>query len=130
MQRYVDGHINENLEHRNFRCRVQIPGESLDNFLILLRELAKTCRLCSEICAQKSICDQVIEGLSDGDTIEDLLQVSELTLDMTIKKCQSREAARKHHTDITAQGDVVAALRKSQTLHPAPPATCPGYGAN
>ena len=123
---HADGHINETVECRNFRRRVQMPGESFDDFLISLRELAKTCRFCSEICAQKSIHDQVIEGLSDGDTIEDLLQISDLTLDTTISKCQSREAARKHRTDITAQGDTVAALRKSQTPHPAPQATCPG----
>ena len=93
MQRYVDRHINETVERCNFRRRVQIPGESFDDFLISLRELAKTCRFCSQICAQKSIRDQVIEGLSDGDTIEDLLQVSDLILDTTISKCQSREAA-------------------------------------
>ena len=55
--------------------------------------------------------------------------MSDLTLDATINKCQSREAARKHRTGITAQGEAVAALRKSQTPHPAPQATCPGCGA-
>ena len=85
-----------------------MPGESFDDFLISLRELAKTCRFCSEACTEKSTCDQVIEGLSDGDTIEDLLQVSDLTFDSTINKFQSRVAARKHRTDITAQGEAVA----------------------
>ena len=55
MQRYVDGHVNETVERRNFRRRVQMPGESFDDFLISLRELAKTCRFCSETCTQKSI---------------------------------------------------------------------------
>ena len=90
----------------------------------------KTCRFCSETCAQKSIRDQIIEGLSDGDTVEDLLQVSDLTLATTITKCQSREAARKHRTDIVAQGEAIVALRQQQALHQATSLTCPGCGAN
>ena len=115
MRRYVDGHVNETMERRNFRRRVQQPGESFDDFLISLRELAKIYKFCSETCTQKSIRDQIIEGLNDGDTIEDLLQESELSLATTIAKCQSREAAKKHRVDITTQGtDTVAALRKPQ----------------
>ena len=127
IQRYIDGHVNETVERRNFRRRVQMPGESFDDFLISLRELVKTCRFCSETCAQKSIRDQIIEGLSDGDTVEDLLQVSDLTLATTITKCQSREAARKHRTDIVAQGEAIAALIQQQA---STSLTCPGCGAN
>ena len=130
MRRYVDGHLNETVERRNFRRRTQQPGESFDDFLISLRELAKTCKFCSETCAQKSIRDQIIEGLNDGDTIEDLLQESRLTLATTITKCQSREAAKKHRADITTTQDaeIVAALRKPQdTVPQAKP--CPGCGS-
>ena len=130
IQRYIDGHVNETVERHNFRRRVQMPGESFDDFLISLRELVKTCRFCSETCAQKSIRDQIIEGLSDGDTVEDLLQVSDLTLATTITKCQSREAARKHRTDMVAQGEAIAALRQQQASHQVTSLTCPGCGAN
>ena len=34
LQRYVDGHLNETVERRNFRRRVQQPGETFDDFLI------------------------------------------------------------------------------------------------
>ena len=107
-----------------------MPGESFDDFLISLRELAKTCRFGSETCTQKSIRDQIIKGLSDGDTIEDLLQVSDLTLAAAITECQSREATWKHQTDITAQGDVVVVLRKPQAPYQTPSSLCPGCGAN
>ena len=70
MQRYVDGHVNEIVEWRNFWCRTQQPGESFDDYLISLRELAKTCRFCSESSMQKATQDQIIEGLSDGVTVE------------------------------------------------------------
>ena len=39
-------HLNETVEHRNFRSQKQQTGETFDNYLILLRDLAKTCRFC------------------------------------------------------------------------------------
>ena len=53
MQRYVDRHINKTMEHHKFRHRTQQQGESFDDYLISLRELAKTCRFCSDACMQK-----------------------------------------------------------------------------
>ena len=73
MQKYMDGHINETMEHHKFRHRIQQQGETFNDYLISLRELAKTCKFCSDACMQKSIRDQIIEGLRDGDTVEDLL---------------------------------------------------------
>ena len=54
-QEYVDGHINESVERRNFRHRKQQPGETFDDFHVSLRELAKTCKFCSEECTQKKL---------------------------------------------------------------------------
>ena len=34
IKRYIEGHINESVERRNFRCRTQQPGESFDDFLV------------------------------------------------------------------------------------------------
>ena len=68
------------VERGNFQRRVQQQGETFDDFLIALRELVKICKFCSEDCARKNIRDQIIEGLNDGDTVEDLLQITNLTL--------------------------------------------------
>ena len=89
LQRYVDGHVNETVERCSFRKRVQQPGEAFDDFLISLRELSKTCKFCSEVCKEKNIRDQTIEGSNDGDTIEDQLQESDLTLAKTVTICRS-----------------------------------------
>ena len=59
-----------------------MAGELFDNFLVSLRELAKTCKFCSDQCIQKNIQDQVIDGLLDSDTVEDLLKE---------KTCHSRD---------------------------------------
>ena len=113
---------------------MQQQGETFDDFLIALGELVKTCKFCSEDCAKKNIRDQIIEGLNDGDTVEDLLQIANLTLTTTITKCQSREAARRHHSNMSVQdpGMVAALRRPSQTSRQATPTTtetCPGCGA-
>jgi len=48
IHQYVDGHMNETVERRNFRgCRQQ-AGETFDDYLIALRELIKTCKFCSD----------------------------------------------------------------------------------
>ena len=83
VQSYVEGQVNESVERRHFRQCKQQQGESFDDFLVSLRELAKTCELCSDECTQKSIRDQIVEGLLDGDTVQDLLQESKLTLETT-----------------------------------------------
>ena len=89
---YVQGRINESVECRNFRRWVQQEGETFDDFLVSLRELAKTCSFCSEACTQKNLRDQISAGLLDGDIvdiIEDLLEEKSLSLDTTITKCRA-----------------------------------------
>ena len=50
IERYVQGQINESVERCNFCRRVQQERETFDDFLVSLRELAKTCSFCSEEC--------------------------------------------------------------------------------
>ena len=83
-----------------FRRRVQQLGETFDDFLVSLRELAKTCKFCSDNCTQKNIRDQIIEGLLDSDTVEHLLQEKDLTLDKAITTCRAQEAAKKQRAEI------------------------------
>jgi len=132
IKRHVDGHINESMERRWLQRRVQQPGESFDDYLVSLWELAKTCNFCSAVCSQKSIRDQIIEGLVDGDTIEELLKQRDLTLDATITTCRAQEAAKKQCQDITDHS--VLAIRQPDKQQVSPrtsqigPKPCPGCG--
>ena len=132
MQKYVDGHINETMERHKFHRRTQQQGETFDDYLISLRELAKTCKFCSDACMQRSIRDQIIEGLRDGDTVEDLLQESELTLTTTVAKCRSKEAAKKNRLQMVVQEqetDMVATLHSPQLgAQQRKSHACPGCG--
>ena len=95
LKRHVEGRINETIERHNLRQRTQQVGESFDDFLVSLCELAKTCNFCDNNCLQKALRDQIIEGLKDGETIQELLQEKDLTLDLAITKCRGLEAAKK-----------------------------------
>ena len=134
IKKYVAGHINESVERQNFRRRTQQPGESFDDFLVSLRELVKTCYFCNDACTQKSLRDQIIEGLLDGDTVEHLLQEKDLSLDKTVHMRQAQEAAKKQRAAIQkGPGNLhesVAALKthpQKKTFIPQP--LCPGCGA-
>ena len=133
IKRYVDGHINETVERQNFRQRAQHPGEPFDDFLVSLRDLVKTCNFCSDACIQKSLRDEIIEGLLDGDTVEALLQEANLTLEQTISKCRAQEAAKRQRANITDHGESVSTLQNTRdkkvnaSLTPLSP-QCPGCG--
>ena len=90
----MEGHINESVEKCMVRRWVQQPGECFDDFLVSLHELAMTCNFCSTDCAQKNVCDQIIECLVDADMTEQLLKVNDLTLDKAISTCRAQEAAK------------------------------------
>ena len=78
----------------------------------------------------KNIRDQIIDGLLDADTTEDLLQEADLTLAKAVSKCQAQEAAKKQRAHLHNYNPEVAALRKPQDQHPRPPtSTCQGCGA-
>ena len=84
---------------------------------------------------QKNTRDQIIEGILDGDAVEDLLQIKDLTLDKAIQVCQAQEAAKKqlanmigiHHESVAV---IRNAPRKKPPSHTVPgySATCPGCG--
>ena len=131
IKRHIDGHINESVERRNLRRRAQQPGETFDDYLVSLRELAKTCGFCSEQCTQKSIRDQIIEGSLDGDVIEELLKQPNLTLDNTIAIARAQEAAKKQRNEMTSAspGAVLAVKNRRQQPPTQQPAVCPGCGS-
>lgn len=126
LKQHVEGRVNETIERRNFRQRKQRQGESFDDFLVSLRELAKTCNFCSHDCLQKALRDQIIEGLLDGEIIQELLQVKDLTLDQAISKCRGLEAAKKSRVDIEGSVEVYAVQTNSPEANPFPP--CIGCG--
>ena len=127
LRRYIDGQVNETIERRNLRLRTQQAGESFDDFLVSLRELAKTCNFCNNDCLQRALRDQIIEGLQDGEIIQELLQVKDLTLDQTISRCRGLEAAKqsRKHIQGTPEVNIVRSRRYMSNTGP-----CAGCGGD
>jgi len=109
------------MERRQLWPRLQQPDESFDDYLVSLQELAKTCNFCSAEHSQKCICDQIIEGLLDGDTIEELLKQQNLTLDSTITTFRAQEAAKKQRQDIIDHSVLAIRQPDKQFMKLAPP---------
>ena len=55
LKQHVQGRINVTVERRNFRQRKQASGETFDDYLVALRELAKTCSFCNNNCLQSNL---------------------------------------------------------------------------
>ena len=64
LKQYVLGRVNKTVKRRNFRQRKQVQGETFDDYLVALRELAKTCNFCRDKCLQSNLRDQLVEGVS------------------------------------------------------------------
>ena len=76
----------------------------------------------------KNIRDQIIEGLVDGNTVEDLLQQKDLTLEVAITKRQAQEAAKRQRAEMARDAsESIVAIRKTQPEEKVQ--TCPGCGA-
>ena len=116
IEAYVNGQINESVERHAFRSQVQQEGETFDDFLVSLRELAKTCAFCNDDCTQKNIRDQTIAGLADGEAVETLLKEINLTLETTVSKCRAHEAAKRQRAELAGgtPGTSVHAIRQKQ----------------
>ena len=91
------------MECRKLRRRTQQSRECFDNFLVSSRELTKTYNFCSDKCTTKNIRDQIIEGISENDTVEHLLQEQNLTLNRAIAICRPQEAAKNQCKEILDQ---------------------------
>ena len=97
---HVEGTVNETVERKAFRKRKQQQGESFDDYLVSLRDLMCTCNYCSDECSNKALRDQIIEGLYDGDTVEQLLRERKLTIDGVISTCRAHESAKQQRADM------------------------------
>ena len=89
------GQKQEFFERFQFNRRNQESGESIDEYVSVLRNLAKTCGFC-DCMRELLLMDRVLLGISDDKTREELLSTHDLTLSKTIEICRAKEAASLH----------------------------------
>ncbi|UYV84627.1 K02A2.6-like, partial [Cordylochernes scorpioides] len=93
LDKYFTPHKNVVTERFKFRQRVQKDDESIDNYLISLRELSKSCEFGN--LEADMIRDQIIEKCNNKKLKEKLLQQENLTLSKTIDIARMLEISRK-----------------------------------
>ena len=86
LQVHVHGQLNIVMGRRTFYLHCQQLGESINAYLTDLHDLAKTCEFCDN-CLDGLICDHIVVGLRDSDTIEHLLVEKGLTLTKAVDIC-------------------------------------------
>ena len=72
LRMHARGQVYVVMEHLNFNLRSQHAGELFDDFIMDLRDLAKTCDFC-DTCEESLIRDRVVVGIRDSDIAECLL---------------------------------------------------------
>ena len=82
-------------ERFQFNHRDQASGESIDEYLSVLRNMAKTCGFC-DCMRDLLIMDCLLLGISDDKTRQELLSTHDLTLNKAIEICRGMEAASLH----------------------------------
>ncbi|UYV68013.1 hypothetical protein LAZ67_5002793, partial [Cordylochernes scorpioides] len=101
--KYFTPHENVVTERFKFRRRVQKDDESIDNYLISLRELSKSCEFRN--LEADMIRDQIIEKCNNKQLKEKLLQQENLTLSKTIDIARMLEISRKEIRLLEPQND-------------------------
>ncbi|UYV67074.1 hypothetical protein LAZ67_4003826, partial [Cordylochernes scorpioides] len=103
LEKYFTPHKNVVTERFKFRQRVQKDDESIDNYLISLRELSKSCEFGN--LEADMIRDQIIEKCNNKKLKEKLLQQENLTLSKTIDIARMLEISRKEIRLLEPQND-------------------------
>uniref|UniRef100_H2ZRT5 Tick transposon n=1 Tax=Latimeria chalumnae TaxID=7897 RepID=H2ZRT5_LATCH len=90
---YSTPRVNKTYEHFVFNSRVQLPNESIEEFVTNLKLKSRSCHF-GQI-QESLIRDRLVIGCSDHKVRERLLRDCELTLEKAIRICQAAELTKK-----------------------------------
>ena len=90
IEKHCIGEVNEIYERYCFNKRDKLSTETVDNFVVELKTLAKTCNFCD--CLRDSLIrDRIVLGIKNEQTTKKLLRMRDLTLNKCIDVCCSEE---------------------------------------
>ena len=119
LEKYANGQVNEVVERKKFNERVQAEGESFDDFLTSLKELARSCNFCNT-CRDSLIRDRIVMGLRSSETIKCLCVTPDLSLAATVSVCRAQEAACRDARELQLHGSGSGAASALQVRLPGP----------
>ncbi|XP_045118162.1 uncharacterized protein LOC123508472 [Portunus trituberculatus] len=94
MECYLRGQRNIIVDRRDFYSRVQEPGESFDDFLCAIKEIANFSDFCDK-CLDNRLRDRIVVGTSDEVALIRMLEDRKLTLQTAIDLCRASESANQ-----------------------------------
>ena len=111
LETFCIGETNETYERYQFNKRNQELNESIDSYVAVLRNLAKTCNYGT--LEENLIRDRIVMGIRENSTRKRLLQESELTLNRCIDICRANESTAIQLKAIGNEEDVNVVKKKS-----------------
>jgi hypothetical protein len=105
--REFDGHFrpqkSETFERFKFVSRWQAVEEPFDKFLLALKGLIASCNYGTQ--RDSLLRDQIVVGIIDSDTREQLLSQSTLDLKKAVEICRARESARNYAVQMQSSAE-------------------------
>ncbi|KAK3851886.1 hypothetical protein Pcinc_041496 [Petrolisthes cinctipes] len=92
MGEYLRNQRNIIVDRRDFYLRVQEAGESFDDFLCSVKEIANFCEFCDK-CVDSQLRDRIVVGTSDELALKRMLENKNLSLENAIDICRASESA-------------------------------------
>ncbi|KAF0303743.1 hypothetical protein FJT64_024322 [Amphibalanus amphitrite] len=92
------------IDRCEFNMRMQEPGESVDDFICALKEIASCCDFCPN-CTDDRFRDHLVVGTSDDEARRRMLELPDLTFQMAADLCRASESARLNSSAIRGPGE-------------------------
>ena len=112
-EEYCSPKKHETYERHVFNSRIQKPGETVDQFLTDLTNLARNCEFGN--LKNSLIRDRIVEGLASDETRARLLRERDLNLERCKEICRAAERASFHMKSMTDQSGKVDAVRANKS---------------
>ena len=109
MQAYLRRQRNIVIDRQEFHKRVQQPGESVDEFLCALREIASFCDFCDH-CTDDRFRDHLVLGVLDEEARRRMLESPNLTLKKALDICRACECSAHDSAAIAGSGESLGRL--------------------
>ena len=94
MQNHLRSQRNIALDRKEFFMRNQQPDEAFDDYVIALQEIAGFCDFCHH-CIDDQFSMRILTGITNEDSIKDMLAVKHLTLEKAVEICRANENVSK-----------------------------------
>ncbi|XP_043203833.1 uncharacterized protein LOC122371521 [Amphibalanus amphitrite] len=92
------------IDRCEFNMRMLEPGESVDDFICALKEIASCCDFCPN-CTDDRFRDHLVVGTSDDEARRRMLELPDLTFQMAADLCRASESARLNSSAIRGPGE-------------------------